>query len=102
MHAYHLPVTPRSVLLVIAVNSISTTFAVTPGGVGTQQALASVALSGYASAGAVTAFSLSQQVIITGWGVSLGIVLLWWTVGSTAARSLLGARSWRTFGCPLT
>jgi uncharacterized membrane protein YbhN (UPF0104 family) len=44
MSAFGIPVTIRNIFLIIAANSVSSTFAVTPGGVGTQQALASVAL----------------------------------------------------------
>jgi uncharacterized membrane protein YbhN (UPF0104 family) len=89
MYAYDVPVSARSVLLVTAVNSISTTFAATPGGVGTQQALASVALRNYAPAHVVTAFSLGQQLILTAWDVVLGFVLLWSTIGWTATRHLV-------------
>jgi len=55
MFAYDVPVSVRAVLLIIAVNSISSTFAATPGGVGTQQALAAAALRNYAPASVVTA-----------------------------------------------
>ena len=89
MYAYDVPVSARAVLLITAVNSISTTFAATPGGVGTQQALASVALRNYAPAHIVTAFSLGQQVILTAWDVVLGLVLLWSTIGWAATRHLV-------------
>jgi uncharacterized membrane protein YbhN (UPF0104 family) len=88
MSAYDVPVSARAVLLITAVNSISTTFAATPGGVGTQQALASVALRNYAPAHVVTAYSLGQQLILTAWDVVVGFVLLWSTVGWTATRRL--------------
>jgi uncharacterized membrane protein YbhN (UPF0104 family) len=88
MYAYDVPVSARAVLLITAVNSISTTFAATPGGVGTQQALASVALRNYAPAHIVTAFSLGQQLILTAWDVVLGFVLLWSTIGWAATRHL--------------
>ena len=89
MYAYDVPVSARAVLLITAVNSISTTFAATPGGVGTQQALASVALRNYAPAHVVTAYSLGQQLILTAWDVVLGFVLLWSTIGWTATRHLV-------------
>jgi uncharacterized membrane protein YbhN (UPF0104 family) len=89
MYAYDVPVSARAVLLITAVNSISTTFAATPGGVGTQQALASVALRNYAPAHIVTAYSLGQQLILTAWDVVLGFVLLWSTIGWTATRRLM-------------
>jgi uncharacterized membrane protein YbhN (UPF0104 family) len=89
MYAYDVPVSVRAVLLVTAVNSISTTFAATPGGVGTQQALASVVLRNYAPVHIVTAFSLGQQLILGAWDVVLGFVLLWSTIGWTATRHLV-------------
>jgi uncharacterized membrane protein YbhN (UPF0104 family) len=89
MYAYDVPVSIRAVLLVTAVNSISSTFAATPGGVGTEQALAAVALRHYAPAHIVTAFSLGQQLILTAWDVILGFVLLWFTIGLTATRHLV-------------
>ncbi len=61
MRAHGLPVSPQSVLLVLAVNSISSTLAFTPGGVGTQQALASAPLRNVAPSSAVAAFSLGQR-----------------------------------------
>jgi uncharacterized membrane protein YbhN (UPF0104 family) len=92
MYAYDVPVSVRAVLLVTAVNSIATTFAATPGGVGTEQALASVALRNYAPAHIVTAYSLGQQLILTAWDVVLGFALLWSTIGWTATRHLVSRR----------
>ncbi len=89
MYAYDVPVSARAVLLITAVNSISTTFAATPGGVGTQQALASVVLRNYAPVHVVTAYSLGQQLILTASDVVLGFVLLWSTIGWTATRRLV-------------
>jgi uncharacterized membrane protein YbhN (UPF0104 family) len=98
MYAYDVPVSARAVLLITAVNSISTTFAATPGGVGTQQALASVALRNYAPAHVVTAYSLGQQLILTAWDVVLGFVLLWSTIGWTATRHLVSREGRRGAG----
>jgi uncharacterized membrane protein YbhN (UPF0104 family) len=92
MYAYDVPVSIRAVLLITAVNSISTTFAATPGGVGTQQALATVVLRNYAPAHVVTAYSLGQQVILTAWDVVLGFVVLWSTIGWTATRHLVSRK----------
>jgi uncharacterized membrane protein YbhN (UPF0104 family) len=89
MHAYGVPVSPRAVLLVIAANAISSTFAATPGGIGEQQALAAIALRNYAPSDVVTAYSLGQQLIISAWDVLLGLLLLWSTIGFSATRELL-------------
>jgi uncharacterized membrane protein YbhN (UPF0104 family) len=89
MLAYDVPVSPRTVLLVVAVNAFSSTFAVTPGGVGSQQALASVALRNYAPSNVIAAYSLGQQVIISAWDLTLGLLLLWWAIGWKATREAM-------------
>jgi hypothetical protein len=57
-----------------------------PGELGAQQALASFLLRGYAPVSAVTAYSLGQQLTLTGWNVALGVVLLWSTIGRKEAH----------------
>jgi len=89
MRAYHLPVTPTSVLLILAVNAIASTFAFTPGGVGTQQALATAALRNTAASSAVAAYSLGQQLILAAWDIAFGLLVLWSAIGWRATRSLL-------------
>jgi uncharacterized membrane protein YbhN (UPF0104 family) len=44
MHAYGIPVSARNIFLIVAASSISSTVAITPGGVGAQTALTSVLL----------------------------------------------------------
>jgi len=87
MRAYGLPVSPQSVLLVLAVNSISSTLAFTPGGVGTQQALASAALRNVAPSSAVAAFSLGQQLILAAWDIVFGTLALASIFGWNATRT---------------
>ena len=86
MYAYGIPVSPWAVLLIIAANTISSTLAVTPGGVGTQQALASLALRNFAPSSIVATFSLGQQITISAWDMMFGLLLLWPTIGSTATH----------------
>ena len=81
MYAFGIPVTLRNIFLIIAANSVSSTFAVTPGGVGTQQAMASVALRNVAPASTVTAYSLSQQLIMCAWNIAFGLTLMATTFG---------------------
>ena len=92
MAAYGLHVTPRNVLLMVAAVSISFLFALTPGGVGTQQALALVALRDAAPSATVAAYAIGQQVIITAWSVVLGAVALGATIGWRATRTLVHER----------
>ena len=89
MYAFGIPVTLRNVFLIIAANSISSTFAVTPGGVGTQQAMASVALANVAPASTVTAYSLAQQLILMAWNITFGLVLMATTFGWSTTREMV-------------
>jgi uncharacterized membrane protein YbhN (UPF0104 family) len=91
MRAYGVPVSIGSVLFLMAVSAVSSTFSATPGGVGTQQALASVALRSTASSQTVAGYSLGQQLILGAWDLALGLVLLWSTIGLDATRDL----AWR-------
>jgi uncharacterized membrane protein YbhN (UPF0104 family) len=92
MRAYDLKVTASSVLLMLAVNATASTFALTPGGVGTQQALATAALRNTASSSVVAAFSLGQQLILAAWDVAFGMLVLWSAIGWIATRALLQCR----------
>ncbi len=92
MWAYDVPVTIRNTLLMLAVESVSTTIAVTPGGAGTQQALAAVALRDAAPSATVTAYSLGQQIVVTVWNVAFGIAALTLTIGWGATRGLIRER----------
>ena len=93
MRAYDVPVSPLSVLLILAVNATASTFALTPGGVGSQQALATAALRSTAPSSVVAAFSLGQQLILAAWDVAFGLLVLWSTIGWTAARALVHAET---------
>jgi uncharacterized membrane protein YbhN (UPF0104 family) len=90
LHTCEMRVSPQGVLLVLAVNSGSSTLAFTPGGVGTQQALASAALHNVAPSSAVAAFSLGQQLILTAWDIMFGALALAsivvWSATRTFAR----------------
>jgi uncharacterized membrane protein YbhN (UPF0104 family) len=89
MRAYDVPVSLQNVLLILAVNALASTFAFTPGGVGTQQALATAALRTSAASSVVAAFSLGQQLILAVWDVAFGLVVLSSAVGWTATRAVV-------------
>ena len=91
MRAYGVPASVENVLLIVAANAVASTFALTPGGVGTQQALATAALRNTASAGAIAAFSLGQQLILAAWDIVFGLIVLWWAIGWSATHSLVRA-----------
>lgn len=90
MYAFGIPVTLRNVFLIIAANSVSSTFAVTPGGVGTQQAMASFALRDVAPASTVTAYSLAQQMILIAWNITFGLIAMASTFGWSATKDMIG------------
>jgi uncharacterized membrane protein YbhN (UPF0104 family) len=89
MAALGLPVTVRAAFLLAAANSISSLLAITPGGVGTQQMLAIVVLRGVAPAGAVAAYSLTQQAVVTAWNIVFGLGVMAAVFGWSATTTLL-------------
>lgn len=95
MRAYGVPVSIGSVLFLMAISAVSSTFSATPGGVGTQQALASVALRSTASSRTIAGYSLGQQLILGAWDLAFGLVLLWSTIGREATRDLAWRRGRR-------
>jgi len=92
MRAYGIPVTLGSVLLLMGVSAVSSTFSATPGGVGTQQALATVVLRNTASSQTVAGYSFGQQLILGAWDLIFGLALLWSTIGLAATRDLTRRR----------
>jgi uncharacterized membrane protein YbhN (UPF0104 family) len=87
--AYSIPVTIHSVMSVIGGNSLANTVSATPGGVGVNQAVNSIALSGVTDATTATNYSLGQQLIVTAWNVAFGIVLVVWALGWTGGKTLV-------------
>lgn len=74
--AFGMPASVRTVLLVLAVQSMSTLIPLTPQGAGAQQALLVVVFAGLAAGPAVAAYSVGQQVAIVAVNVALGFVAL--------------------------
>ncbi len=98
MRGYGIPATISAVLLNTAANSIATLTAVTPGGVGTAQALTTVALNGIADPATIVAYSLTQQLTLTAWNcvfAALLVVVFFGYKGgkSIVTNSLVQARS---------
>jgi uncharacterized membrane protein YbhN (UPF0104 family) len=92
MQAFGIPVTLRSVLLVTVASSLAGAFQVTPGGLGTKQAMDCVALSGYTDCTTATSWSLSQQAIVTAWNLVLGAGGLIWAFGWSDTKDLVKRR----------
>jgi uncharacterized membrane protein YbhN (UPF0104 family) len=89
MAAFGIPVTAFTVFLVASSHTLSQLFAITPGGVGQTQALDVVTLRSYASSGDITAFSVTQDSVITIWNVALGVAVMLWAFGYRQMRQLL-------------
>ncbi len=92
MAAFDIPVTLTTIFLVIASNSVANAFAVTPGGVGETQAANVAALSDYAPADVVTAYSLAQGAIISAWNVAFAVITMSWAFGWGQTKDLIKNR----------
>jgi uncharacterized membrane protein YbhN (UPF0104 family) len=86
---YGIPVTFHSVMSVIGGNSLANTVSATPGGVGINQAVNSIALDDYTDAATATAYSLGQQLAITAFNIVFAVVLVVWAFGWTGGKLLV-------------
>ena len=87
--AYAIPVTFDTLMHVVAGNSIANVTSVTPGGVGVTQAFNVASLQGVTTTANATAFSVTQQLIMTAWNILVALVLVVWAFGWTGGRSLV-------------
>jgi uncharacterized membrane protein YbhN (UPF0104 family) len=81
MAAFSIPITAYTIFLIASSHMLSGLFAITPGGVGQTQALDVATLRGHASAKDITAFSITQDSVMTIWNVVLGVVVMLWAFG---------------------
>jgi uncharacterized membrane protein YbhN (UPF0104 family) len=89
MAAFSIPITAFTVFLVASSHMLSGIFAITPGGVGQTQALDVATLRGHAPSEDIAAFSITQDAVMTIWNVVLGIIVMLWAFGFTAAKNLI-------------
>jgi len=75
LDAFHVGGSFQNVLLVMSVQSITSSLPLTPGGVGAQQALL-VATLGASSRAAVVTYSVGQQLAVTAWSLALAFLSL--------------------------
>lgn len=92
MAAFDIPVTFYTIFLVIAANSLAGAVAVTPGGVGTTQAINVAVLRNYAPADVVTAFSLAEGAVLTVWNIIFGLIVMSWAFGWSETKTLVRER----------
>ena len=86
LHAFGLPATAYNAFAYQVAGSLSTALPLTPGGIGTEQALLVFIFSGVASASKVLAFSV---------GVKLVTITINVTLGVAAVAIMLGSLRWR-------
>ena len=87
--AYGIPVTFDTLMHVVAGNSLANVTSATPGGVGVTQAFNVASLNGVASSADATAYSVTQQVIMTAWNILLAIMLVGWAFGWRSGKELV-------------
>jgi uncharacterized membrane protein YbhN (UPF0104 family) len=92
MAAFSIPITAFTVFLVASSHMLSGLFAITPGGVGQTQALDVATLRGHARTEDIAAFSITQDAVITIWNVVLGVIVMLWAFGFSAAKDIVFKR----------
>jgi uncharacterized membrane protein YbhN (UPF0104 family) len=90
LEAFGIPGTLRNALLVMVVGSLTTLLPVTPGGVGTQQALIVVVLSGAASDAQLLSFSVGAQAAVMISNAVIGGIALVLMLRTLSLRSAIG------------
>jgi uncharacterized membrane protein YbhN (UPF0104 family) len=93
LYAFNIPVTVRTIFLVVAAVSLVETFAITPGGVGEQQVVTAAALKNYTSAANATAMSLAQEALVTVVNITFGLLALTYVFGWKGAVAMMHVRS---------
>jgi uncharacterized protein (TIRG00374 family) len=76
LRAFGLPATAYNTALVQVTQSLSTIVPLTPGGIGTEQALLVYVFSGEASAAAVVSFSVGLKLVLVAVNVALGFTAI--------------------------
>jgi uncharacterized membrane protein YbhN (UPF0104 family) len=90
LEAFGIPGTVRNAVLVMVVGSLTTLLPVTPGGVGTQQALIVVVLGGAASDGQLLSFSVGMQAAVAIANALIGGLALVLMLRTLSLRSAIG------------
>jgi uncharacterized membrane protein YbhN (UPF0104 family) len=87
--AYNIPVSFHTLMRVVAGNSMANMTSVTPGGAGIVQGFNVLSLKGITSSANATAYSVTQQLVITAWSILLAIVLLVRAFGWSGGKALV-------------
>jgi uncharacterized membrane protein YbhN (UPF0104 family) len=86
LHAFGLPATPYNAFAYLVAGSLSTALPLTPGGIGTEQALLVFLFSDVGPASTILAFSVGVKLVIIAVNVTLGVA---------AVALMLGSVRWR-------
>lgn len=86
LHAFGLPATPYNAFAYLVAGSLSTALPLTPGGIGTEQALLVFLFSDVGPASTILAFSVGVKLVIIAVNVTLGVA---------AVALMLGSLRWR-------
>jgi uncharacterized membrane protein YbhN (UPF0104 family) len=89
LSAYHIPVSFHILMRVVAGNSIANVSSVTPGGAGVVQGFNVLSLKGITSTANATAYSVSQQLVTTAWGILFAIAVLVRAFGWSDGKTLV-------------
>jgi uncharacterized membrane protein YbhN (UPF0104 family) len=87
--AYNIPVSFHTIMRVVAGNSIANVTSVTPGGAGVQQGFNVLSLKGITSSSNATAYSVTQQLVVTAWGLLFAIAVVIRAFGWTGGKALV-------------
>src|SRR5690606_26765535 len=89
---FGIPVTLETAFLMLGARLVASLLAVTPGGIGVNQAIDVSIMSAYAPANVVTAASLSRDVIVKAWNIAFGLLLAVAVFGWQGAARLIRNR----------
>lgn len=89
LSAYNIPVSFHTLMRMVAGNSIANVSSVTPGGAGVVQGFNVLSLKGITSASNATAYSVTQQLVTTAWGILFAIMLLVRAFGWSDGKALV-------------
>lgn len=92
LDAFDVDATARNTLVAQAAQSLATALPISPGGIGTEQALLLVALAGEASRSDLVAFSVGMKLTVLATNVALGFAALLLMARTLSWRDLAGDR----------
>jgi glycosyltransferase 2 family protein len=95
MASFGIKLTVVTLILALAAHAVAGAIRFTPSGFGTTQAIDLLILHTFASAATITAYSLTEGMLMTTLSLVFGIAALIWALGWTQAKGLVIARSER-------